>query len=130
MKKFTIGFGIFTILFCGSLSAYGFIYLSWILGVISTLITAFDVFVFYCYITKNKLKSWTDDELLQKAKTLIGQKATINGACGDIETVTIVKVVGITEELGYKEVRFITSDSFYRFICIKAETIMKWKYSK
>lgn len=71
----------------------------------------------------------SDEVLLAKAQTLIGQKATINGCCGDVEKITLMSVVNISDAYGYKEVRFTTDDDFYQTVLFKAKTIMNWKYN-
>jgi hypothetical protein len=72
---------------------------------------------------------FTDELLLEKANTMIGQKAMVNGFCGDIEPVVLTGVIDIINNSRDRLVKFSTSDSFYTTVIFDKKSIINWKYN-
>jgi len=75
----------------------------------------------------------TTVQLIEKAKTIIGQHCTIQGVCGDFESVAITDVLDVSfrnRNDGHREVQLKTDDDFYESAWWDEETIMNWKYNK
>ena len=66
---------------------------------------------------KTKSVKMTDEQLIEKIKSLVGQKITIMGICGDVEQAHITKYVGLAREynpqnLGLKLIILIIKQLF------------------
>jgi hypothetical protein len=82
---------------------------------------------------KYRPREITTIALIDKAKTIIGQKCRIQGCCGDFENVTLIDLIDVRfrDRIdGHREVCFSTDDSFYSSAWWDEETIMNWKYNK
>ena len=75
----------------------------------------------------------TTIELINKAKTIIGQHCELMGICGDFESVIITDILDVSfrhRSDGQREVKMATDNNFYSSAWWEEETIMNWKYNK